>query len=580
MQPSHRIMIVGILLGACVVPGRVSHAQERISLSAASGMVRVAQNGIYHGDSTAEVSSARNEWESFQVVVSAPGNTITIQDVTVSDFVGEGGAKIGGDAVRLYRVEYVRVRRSTPRAEEPPGLFAGPLVPFINPVTGQPVEPKSQYRERWGAPIQTKGHEMYAVPFDVFSGQSQPLWIDVHVPKDAQAGQYRATIRVTAGDNLRAELPVTLTVWNFTLPDSPSMRNHFGNFRNVARYFSVEGNSERFREIEMRYCEAMAEHRMTPPIPRSLLPEVGDDGSLRIDPARTRALADFIERLHVSDFEIPRAPYRAPLDADRAKTVRYLKDYYAYVSENGWADGAYYYMHDEPNLAENYELVRDYGELVHETAPGLKCLVVEQTYPQDPSWPDIDPAVDIWCPLWSFIHRESIAEKIAHGDEVWSYTALTQRSPRYHPDYEQCRDYDPPYWHIDRPLASYRVPVWINRQYGITGLLYWTTVTMVMDAWNNPAFSHFGRHFNGGGFLFYPGEPCGIDGAVTGMRVKNLRDGMEDYEYFVILDERGGGDVVEDIVDSIAPSWWEFTRDPEDYRRARTRLAEEIVRRK
>jgi len=73
---------------------------------------------------------------------------------------------------------------------------------------------------------------------------------------------------------------------------------------------------------------------------------------------------------------------------------------------------------------------------------------------------------------------------------------------------------DPPYWHIDRPLMVYRIPTWINRQYGITGLLYWTTVTRVLDAWNNPAFTH-PRHFNGGGCLFYPGGPCGIDGPVA-----------------------------------------------------------------
>jgi hypothetical protein len=45
-------------------------------------------------------------------------------------------------------------------------------------------------------------------------------------------------------------------------------------------------------------------------------------------------------------------------------------------------------------------------------------------YLQDPSWPDIDLAVDIWCPLWSFIDRETINDKLAAGDEVWSYTAL------------------------------------------------------------------------------------------------------------------------------------------------------------
>ena len=73
----------------------------------------------------------------------------------------------------------------------------------------------------------------------------------------------------------------------------------------------------------------------------------------------------------------------------------------------------------DPRLGEfDLQQVLVLGQLVHEAVPQLKCLVVEQTYLQDPSWPDIDPAVDIWCPLWSFIDRESISHKIAHGDEA------------------------------------------------------------------------------------------------------------------------------------------------------------------
>jgi len=237
-------------------------------------------------------------------------------------------------------------------------------------------------------------------------------------------------------------------------------------------------------------------------------------------------------------------------------------------------------MLDEPNLRENYEQVLVLGELVHEAVPELKCLVVEQTYLQNPSWPDIDPAVDIWCPLWSFIDQKTINEKIAHGDEVWSYTALVQRSPRYHPEYDKVKGLDPPYWHIDRPLTVYRVPTWINRRYNITGLLYWTTITTVIEPWLNPAFSHYGIHFNGGGFLFYPGTPCGIDGPIASMRIKNLRDGMEDYEYFAILEKMAGKKIVEKIVNTIAPNWWDFTKEPGKFLTAREKLAEEIVKRK
>ena len=136
-----------------------------------------------------------------------------------------------------------------------------------------------------------------------------------------------------------------------------------------------------------------------------------------------------------------------------------------------------------------------------------------------------------------------------------------------------------PYWHIDRPLSVYRVPTWINRQYGITGLLYWSTVTRVLDPWNNPAFAH-PRHYNGGGYLFYPGVPCGIDGPVSSMRLKNLRDGMEDYDYFAILEGLAGKPAVKQIVDQVAPNWWEFAKQPAQFNAARDKLAEAIGRAK
>ena len=201
------------------------------------------------------------------------------------------------------------------------------------------------------------------------------------------------------------------------------------------------------------------------------MPEVNDDGSLNISTERHKTLKEFMTRFHVTDFEIPRARfarlpsstvkpgYKTISPANKKKTKRYYRDFYKYLKDNGWEKRAYVYMLDEPNLRENYEQVLVLGRLVHEAVPQLKCLVVEQTYPQDTSWPDIDAAVDIWCPLWSFIDRESISDKMADGDDIWSYTALVQRAPRYHPQYENVKDLDPPYWHIDRPLTVYRVPI-------------------------------------------------------------------------------------------------------------------------
>jgi hypothetical protein len=583
-------LITVVSLSVCVLGSSVcSGAEPKIKLTALNSMQRIGQDQEPYGATEVKISAARNEVESFQVVVAAPRENISVVKVNLSDLTGKNGAKIGKENIQLLREEYVRVRMSTARAELPPGLYADPLVPFINPITGQPIEPLTESRKRWGEPITRSGYDMYAVPFEVFKGQNQALWVDVRVPKNIPADTYRGELHVQGQGGISGQIGVCVAVWDFTLPDGPTHRNHFGNFSNVSRYFNIERGSDRFRQIEMQYCQAMAEHRINPPIPDHLLPRVNDDGSLEIVPERHKALKEFMEKFHVTDFEIPRASfarlpssttspdYKTISPANREKAQRYYKDFYKYLQDNGWEKRAYLYMLDEPNLRENYEQVLVLGQLVHEAVPQLKCLVVEQTYLQDPSWPDMDPAVDIWCPLWSFIDRQTIEEKIAQGDEVWSYTALVQRSPQYHPQYESVKDYDPPYWHIDRPLTVYRIPTWINYQYDITGLLYWSTVTTVIEPWWNPAFAH-PRHYNGCGFLFYPGTPCGIDGPVCSMRLKNLRDGMEDCEYLAMLEKLAGKQAVKKIVDTIAPNWWNFSKDPNDFLAARKELAEQILR--
>ena len=599
----NRVSFIAVVFILVFGSSKYSSAAEAIKLTALNSMQRVGQDQKPYGTDKVEIKSAKNEVESFQVVVAALTENIKVIKAEISDLIGTNGSKISKDNIKLFRPEYIRVRRSTPRAELPPGLYTDPLVPFINPVTGKPIEPKRELMkvERWGEPRTLAGYEMYAVPFEVANGQNQPIWIDVHVPKDAPAGVYNGKFKVAAArlgegrsrsgaGNISGEIPVTLTVWDFTLADGPTHRNHFGGFRSIADYFDAKPDSERFQEIEMRYCQAMAENRINPPIPRSLLPEVNNNGSLNIIPERHKALKEFIDKFCVTDFEIPRASFaslpRSTLKSDykyisaanREKAKRYYREFYDYLKQNGWEKRSYLYMLDEPNLRENYEQVLVLGELVHEAVPRLRCLVVEQPYPQDPCWPDIDPAVDIWCPQWALIDSGTINEKIAHGDEVWSYTALVQPSKSYHIAYQQTKDFDPPYWHVDRPLTVYRVPTWINYRYNITGLLYWSTVTRVIDPWSNPAFSHSGRHFNGGGFLFYPGVPCGIDGPISSMRIKNIRDGMEDYEYFVILERLSDKETVKKIVDIIAPNWWNFSKEPNEFLAAREKLAEEILR--
>ena len=113
-----------------------------------------------------------------------------------------------------------------------------------------------------------------------------------------------------------------------------------------------------------------------------------------------------------------------------------------------------------------------------------------------------------------------------------------------------------------------------GRRYGLTGLFYWTVVYWLeVDAWTNP-LTHK-KQFNGEGCLFYPGTDAGFDGPVASMRLKALRDGLEDYEYLVLAGEAGAAKAA-----AIAASWTKWETDPAKIAAAREELAKAILEKK
>jgi len=363
-------------------------------------------------------------------------------------------------------------------------------------------------------------------------------------------------------------VPVSLTVYDFVLPSIPSVRSDFGSAARAAPQHGLEAGAPAFLPIEERYHAAMIAHRIMPAAPDRCHPRALPDGSIDTTESHP-VLKHYIDDLGLNSIRLRRgAPYKDPLGADRATAVKYLRNLYDYLEANGWADMAYIYVRDEPNDAEAYEYVRQWAALIHEATPKLNVLCTEQTITSNPEWGDLYGAVDTWVPLWALYHEETAAERLAKGERLWGYTALCQgKQPS-------------PYWQLDFPVLNYRIPLWINWRHGITGLLYWTTVywRQTPDPWTDPLT--YGRDrsrgYNSEGSLFYPGAQAGFDGPVASIRLKMIREGMEDYEYFRILAERGGKGLADETVRAIARSWFDWDADPTHLMAARERIAEAI----
>jgi len=215
--------------------------------------------------------------------------------------------------------------------------------------------------------------------------------------------------------------------------------------------------------------------------------------------------------------------------------------------------------------------VRQWGQAIRQAHSALKVMVVEQTWTQNEAWGTLHGAVDIWCPLFPLFKPASAAGGQALGETGWTYTALCQRDPT-------------PWWHTDFPLLTYRVPAWIAWRYHIRGLLYWGGMCYwndVDDPWTEPGTLDRRDQrkeliYNGEGSLVYPGRAAGYEGIAPSLRVKALRDAIEDYEYLAMLERGGKAAAADEIVRPLAESWFAWEKDPVAYEGARRKLARMI----
>ena len=72
----------------------------------------------------------------------------------------------------------------------------------------------------------------------------------------------------------------------------------------------------------------------------------------------------------------------------------------------------------------------------------------------------------------------------------------------------------------------------------------------------------------------------GYDGIAPSLRLKALRDGIEDYEYLAILERAGLGEEARKIILPLAESWFKWEKTSAAYNAARARLAAMIVQAK
>ena len=483
----------------------------------------------------ARISAARNDKEPLQLAIRS-ADAIEQVSVEVDAPANAQGAKLSD--VEVGVVGYVPMDHKTSyysshspawhrkyptaagRCDGWPGLWPDPLLP----------------------------RHTFALAADT----TQPVWITVSVPKTAAAGDYAGKVRLVSGGETLKEIPFTVHVWDFTLPDES----------HVAAIYDLRLNGHLWRqpgktreELHRQFWRFMAERRVSPhriyPDPKITY----KNGKVTADFAEfDKAAERYFNVLKLSHTYTPwyfycfgwghlpgkkfgeqpfegEYPYegvdRGQLRPAYKKAYQAcLEVYWDHMKAKGWDKKCVLYISDEPFDRHEHIIkqMKALCDMIHEAAPDIPIYC--STWKHVPEW---DGYLDVWgVGHYGRVMPGKLKELRAAGDRIWWTT-----------DGQMCTD--TPYCAIERLLPHYCF------KYGAEAYEFWGVDWLTYDPYefgwhryNIHSFEPDGkkpwvRYPNGDGFLAYPGGPIGHDGPVTSVRLEQAREGVEDYEYLYLL---------------------------------------------
>lgn len=539
-----------------------------------------------------EIRTAANEAEAVQLVV-CPAAACRDVRVTAGDLKDAQGRVLAASAIDVLRVGYVRIEKPTD------GVGCRALWP-------DPLPPQT------GA---------FAVP----ANENQPFWVRVKPPKGTPAGVYRGTLKVVCADLAPMEVPFSVEVFGFDLPDRMTVETAFGcDFNQACRYQKAKTPEDR-RTVCDAYLRALADHHLSPYNPTPCASWKVTWKGLKENPLTATPVFDWtewdraaekafneyhftgmrfaVEGLGGGDWEHRVEPvykgFKGGTPEYEALMSKYLGGIEAHLREKGWLDKMYVYWYDEPETRD-YPFVMNGFNTLKKYAPGLRRMLTEEPCA------DLLGGPNTWCPLTPNLRSsgEPAARKL--GDVFWWYVCCGPKAP-YVTEF------------TDHPGSEMRLWLWQTWGEDVQGVLIWTTTWWTSSSaypekcqnpyedamsWMTAIKFKPGTKVgwgNGDGRFLYPPLAAAdgtqaetvLDPPVASFRIELLRDGIEDYEYFAMLKrllkartdlsaaDRAKYEALLRVPKTVYSSMTEFTIDPapmETHRLALARAIEALVK--
>ncbi len=500
-----------------------------------------------------ELWAMRGESEGFQVVVR-PSADLHRAHVVFEDLKTADGTTIPSRWLAYHFVNYVHLAKNS-RATPPDELV-------------------------WRAPADYPDELSDDLFRDLPSGQTQPLFIRVTVPRDAKPGTYTGRAWFVC-DEGRQAVDISVRVLPVTFPHRTRLKFvYWFSWSDPCKQFGVEQFSEDGWRVLRRLGELMhAYHQNVVVVPNTLIDAwLDDQGNVVCDFSKfDRFIRTFkaagVDALfclsHIGsrttgEWTCPtmsphRRTFRRLSDGEpvRMTTLDLLAPVQAHVEQLGMLDRFAVHVADEPTSV-NVASYRELSAEVHKHAPKLRRIDAIHV-------PDLRGALEIWVPQLNFFNEWLDQYRAAQreGYEIWFYVAWVPQG--HYPNRM-----------IDSHCIKPRVLHWMNYIYDTTGYLHWA-----LNHWH---ISLMSLGSPGDQYITWPSRRFIAN---SSLRYEAERDGLDDCQLMFMLEDaliRRGieRDVAQARIARLARravrDFTDFDKDWHAYEQIRRRLLEELVR--
>ncbi|XP_042004416.1 uncharacterized protein LOC121753256 isoform X1 [Salvia splendens] len=343
--------------------------------------------------------------------------------------------------------------------------------------------------------------------------------------------------------NFSIRVKMSLTVWDFILPVTPSLPAVIGISDTVIEdRFGVEHGSSQWYEALDEHFQWLLQYKISPYFCR------WREGMRVLTytcpwPADHPKSDEYLSNPRLAAYAVPDSPVVSCGDTAKnflQREVELLR------TKNHWRK-AYFYLWDEPLNLEHYEAIRNMASEIQAYAPDARIMTTYYCGPSDAPLASnnfesfikvpefLRPHNQIYCTSeWVIGNREDLAKDIIaeiqpeNGEEWWTYVCMGPADP--HPN-----------WHLGMRGTQHRAVMWRVWKEGGTGFLYWGA-NCYEKASVPSAEIKFRRGLPpGDGVLYYPGQVFSSSAEpVASLRLERLLSGLQDIEYLKLYSSRFG----------------------------------------